>query len=145
VARFFGKYEHTLDVKGRLILPAAFRRDLGPQAFLSQNNERCLALWTPDEFEKKLAQMEAAQDASRIQRNQARIWAAGSAEVEIDRQGRMAIPGHLREFAGLEGDVLVHGAINRVELWNPTEWATRVAPSERWLIEEDDGTEPDHG
>jgi DNA-binding transcriptional regulator/RsmH inhibitor MraZ len=57
--------------------------------------------------------------------------------VEIDRQGRMAIPAHLREFAGLDSEVLVHGAIDRVELWNPSLWAERVMPEESWLLNDD--------
>jgi MraZ protein len=59
--------------------------------------------------------------------------------VEVDKQGRMAIPSHLRAFAGLEGDVLVHGAIDRVELWNPTSWEQKVQPEEQRLTEGDDG------
>ncbi len=138
MARFFGKYEHSLDVKGRLILPAAYRNELGTHAFLSQYLDRCLAVWTPEEFEKRLAEMEERQDASRADRNLARFWSSGSTEVEIDRQGRMSIPAHLREFAHLDGDVLVAGVINRLELWNPGEWAQRIAPSEQRFTEEDD-------
>lgn len=138
MARFFGRYEHSLDVKGRVILPARFRGDLGSHAFLSKHNERCLALWTPEEFDKKLAEMEQLQETGRQERNLARVWAAGSTEVEIDRQGRLAIPATMREFARLEGDVLVMGAINRVELWDPSLWSEQVEPSERQLTEEED-------
>ena len=137
-ARFFGRYEHALDVKGRVILPARFRASFGPQAFLTQYQDRCLALWTPDEFEQQMAEMERLQDQGRSERNLARLWASGSTEVEIDRQGRVAIPAYLREFARLDGAVLVNGAINRVELWNPAEWASRVLPAESQLTEEPD-------
>jgi MraZ protein len=62
--------------------------------------------------------------------------------VEIDRQGRMAIPALLRTFARLESEVLVHGAIDRVELWNPATWIEKVQPEEAWLLgDEDDDTE----
>jgi MraZ protein len=81
--------------------------------------------------------MQERADAGRSDRNRARIWASNSAEVEIDRQGRMPIPAHLRAFAGLEAEVLVHGAIDRVELWNPAAWAERVLPEESWLLEGD--------
>ena len=134
-ARFFGRYEHALDAKGRVILPARFRISFGPQAFLTQYQDRCLALWTPDEFEQQMADMERMQDQGPSERNLARLWASGSAEVEIDRQGRLAIPAYLREFARLEAAVLVNGAINRVELWNPAEWTTRVLPAESQLTE----------
>src|ERR1035441_5360190 len=76
---------------------------------------------------------------SKSDRNLARLWASTSHEVEVDKQGRMAIPSHLRAFAGLEGDVLVHGAIDRVELWNPTSWEQKVQPEEQRLTEGDDG------
>ena len=98
-------------------------------------------MWTPGEFERQMQAMQERAADGRANRNRARLWAASSHEVEIDRQGRMAIPAHLREFAALEGDVLVHGAIDRVELWNPSTWEQRVRPDERWLLEDegDDG------
>jgi MraZ protein len=92
-------------------------------------------LWTPDEFEKQMVAMQQSASEGPSERNLARVWASGSSEVEIDRQGRMPIPSHLRDFAGLDGDVLVHGAIDRVELWNPTAWDQRVKPMERRLTE----------
>jgi MraZ protein len=137
-ARFFGRYEHSLDVKGRVILPARFRASFGPQAYLSKYQDRCLALWAGDEFEQQMAEMAQLQDQGRAERNLARIWASGSAEVEIDRQGRVAIPAFLREFARLDSAVLVIGALNRVEFWDPSEWATRVLPAEAQLTEDGD-------
>jgi MraZ protein len=125
-------------VKGRVILPARFRGQLGPQAYLSQYQDRCLALWTPDEFEKQMADMERLQEQGRTERNLARLWASSTTDVEIDRQGRMAIPAYLREFARLESAVLIVGALNRVELWSPTEWETRVLPAEVELTDETD-------
>jgi MraZ protein len=134
MARFFGRYEHSLDAKGRLILPSKFRHAFEQGGFLTQFNDRCLALWTPEDFEKQMTIMEVNQQESTEARNLARLWAAGSQEIEVDKQGRMAIPGFLREYGRLDGDVLVHGAIDRVELWNPQEWAEKVAPSESQLI-----------
>jgi MraZ protein len=136
VARFFGRYEHSLDAKGRLILPAKFRGPFERGSYLTQYHDRCLALWAPEEFEQQMQGREDAQDRSRDERNLARLWASGTQEVDLDRQGRIAIPPHLREFARLDGDVLVHGAIDRVELWNPEVWADKVAPVEAALTEE---------
>jgi MraZ protein len=137
-ARFFGRFEHSLDVKGRLILPSRYRAQFGPQAYLSKYQDRCLALWTPEEFEKQMAEMERLQDQGRTQRNLARIMASGSTDVDIDRQGRLAIPAFLREYALLDSGVLVIGALNRVELWNPVEWDIRVLPAEAELTSESD-------
>jgi MraZ protein len=137
VAGFVGSFEHSLDAKGRVILPARFRPNFDRGGYLTQNLERCLALWTPGEFERQMADMlAAAREGDAASRNRARVWSAGSVEVEIDRQGRMGIPSKLREFAGLEGDVLVVGAIDRIELWNPGEWDLRVAPAQAFFLGE---------
>jgi transcriptional regulator MraZ len=138
VAGFVGRYEHSLDTKGRVILPARFRAAFEQGGYLTENREGCLALWTPGEFERQMGAMQDRASQGRANRNRARLWAATSHEVEIDRQGRMPIPAHLREFAALQGDVLVHGAIDRVELWNPQAWEERVRPDERWLLEDEE-------
>jgi MraZ protein len=136
MARFFGRYEHSLDDKGRVILPAKFRPDFERGGFIGPYLDGCLALWTPDEFETKAAEMEARERAGREDRNLARVWANNTQEVDVDkRSGRMAIPAFLREAAQLTGEVLITGNINRVELWNPQVWAERVAPSEQALLE----------
>ena len=139
MAGFLGRYEHSLDIKGRVILPAKFRAQFERGGYLSQHTERCLALWTPAEFERQMAVILERAARGKADRNRARLWASSSTEVEIDRQGRMPIPAHLRVFASLESEVLVHGVIDRVELWNPTSWAERVQPEETWLL--DDGEE----
>jgi MraZ protein len=144
VARFIGRYEHSLDNKGRVILPAKFRPSFDTHAFLSQHHDRCLALWTPEEFEKQLEEMESIQGLGSRERNNARVWAAGSVEVEMDRQGRVPIPSYLRAFAGLEEmqPLLVTGALNRIELWNPQEWEARVLPSEANFIADEPASPP---
>ncbi len=135
--RFFGRYEHSLDAKGRVILPARFRLQFGPQAFVSQYQDGCLAVWTLEEFERQMAEQEQRQDFGRTERNLARVWASGSTEVDIDKQGRLAIPAYLREFARLEieSPILVNGALDRVELWNPADYAVRVKPAEAQLTD----------
>jgi MraZ protein len=137
VTRFVGRYEHSLDTKGRVILPVKFRADFERGGFLTEHREGCLALWTPGEFERQMQAMQERASSGRTERNRARTWAASSHEVEIDRQGRMAIPAHLRQFGSLDGDVLVCGAIDRVELWNPEVWRERIAPAEQWFLEDD--------
>ena len=135
MAGFVGKYEHSLDSKGRVIIPAKFRPQFERGGYLTQHSEGCLALWTPGEFERQMEGMQERAASGRADRNRARLWASNSAEVEIDRQGRMAIPANLRTFAGLDADVLVHGAIDRVELWNPSAWNEKVLPEESWLLD----------
>lgn len=128
--RFFGRFEHSLDVKGRVVLPARFRVSFDSIAFLTQHLDGCLALWTPDEFTAQMDERLASQGRSSHDRQLVRVWAAGSTDVEIDRQGRVPVPAYLQRFAKLESTVLVIGAIDRIELWNPDEWARRVLPAE---------------
>jgi len=132
---FFGRYEHSLDTKGRVVLPVRFRSHFDSQAFLTQYLDGCLALWTPEEFGKRLAEYSEAQGRSSADRNLARVWAAGSQEVEIDKQGRLGVPQHLMAFAQLRDRLLVVGAMERIELWDPQRWESRVRPAEADLID----------
>jgi MraZ protein len=95
-----------------------------------------LALWPEDEFTRQIEQMREKQEQSQADRNLARLWAQGLSEVEVTASGRMAIPAYLRDYARLEGDVLVNGALDRIELWNPTLFAERVEPIEATLTDE---------
>lgn len=139
-AQFFGRYEHSLDDKGRVILPAKFRAHFERGGYVSQHLDGCLAVRTDEEFGKQMLAMQEAQGQGRSQRNLARVWSAGSEEIEVSASGRMAIPRHLREFAQLDGEVLVIGAVDRVELWNPGVWNDKVRPSEQALM---DGVDPE--
>jgi len=138
VAGFVGRFEHSVDAKGRVILPARFRSSFERGGFLTSNREGCVALWTPGEFDRQMADMLEDSKADRVGRNRARIWASSSAEVEIDKQGRMPVPVSLRTFAELDADVLIIGAIDRIELWNPSLWEERVRPAEAWFLEDDE-------
>ncbi|MDQ3106596.1 MAG: division/cell wall cluster transcriptional repressor MraZ [Actinomycetota bacterium] len=135
MARFIGRYEHSLDVKGRVILPVKFRAEFERGGFLSQHAQGCLALWTPDEFDLQLEANRTRADLGRDDRNLVRLWASGSSEVEVDKSGRMPIPGFLRGFAHLESEVLLIGAIDRIELWSPSVWEEKVLPSEQQLLD----------
>lgn len=132
---FIGRYEHSLDVKGRVILPVKFRPEFDQGGYLSQFGQGCLALWTPEEFDLQLESNQAKAEHGRDERNLVRIWASGSSEVEVDKSGRMPIPAYLRSFAKLESDVLVIGAIDRIELWSPAVWEEKVLPTEQQLMD----------
>ncbi len=127
-AKFFGAYEHSLDVKGRLTLPAKYRALLGDKCFVtrSQYEDRCLVIWTQDDF-YSFANSWQAQDLSEPSlRWKMRIWASEAFDVEIDRTGRLALPQALRRFADLDREVLVHGAVGTIELWNPENWTSSI-------------------
>jgi MraZ protein len=139
VARFFGRYEHSLDDKGRVILPSKFRAPFEHGGYLTEFRDGCLSLWTPEGFEEQLDTMLERAKTNPTDRNLVRYWASTSHELEIDKQGRMAIPAPLRDYAGLVGDVLVLGAIDKVELWNRETWAQKVLPEGERLTQGDDG------
>ncbi len=128
---FVGQFQHSLDDKGRLILPARFRPEFERGGALSPNTEGCVALWTPGEFNRQQdehVQIRRAGGASG--RQQTRFWASLTSEVEFDKQGRFALPSAIREYGRLSGDVLIVGAIDHVELWNPAVFAEMVESAE---------------
>ena len=124
---FLGEFQHSLDTKGRIILPAEFRPALAEGAVVGAFPGGCLAVYTKDEFERvsneimeKLRRGEHDQDA-------ARAFFADAREVTPDRQGRVAIPPALREYAGLVKDVTVTGVLTRIEVWDNGRWTARKA------------------
>lgn len=131
--RFFGKFEHSLDAKGRIILPARFRPAFEAQPFLTPHLEGCLALWTREEFERESELMLARAGGDAASRNAVREWASQVSPVELDRQGRMPVPAELRAYAGLSQEVLVVGVINHVELWSPERWSSKDGRAEAAL------------
>jgi MraZ protein len=137
-AGFFGRYEHSLDAKGRLILPSKYRASFEHGGYLTQYHDGCLALFTPDEFETQMLEMQAKAKTDPRSRNLARYWAAGTQDVAVDAQGRLPIATFLREFANLQDEVLVHGAIDRIELWSPTVWSAKTSVAATALLDGDD-------
>jgi MraZ protein len=129
---FLGEHSHSLDAKGRLILPARFREAL-EKAFVTSEVDGCLALWPPDEFETRSKEMKAQWGGTAAERNQARVFFAGAQDASPDKQGRVAIPGPLREFAGLNRDVRVTGAFDHVEIWDADTWARTKRSGEQGL------------
>jgi MraZ protein len=126
---FFGRYDHSLDAKGRLILPSRLRNRLGSRFFLTAHLENCLALWPLETFQAEVEKREA-EATDTWTRNAARDWFAKISEVEQDTQGRILISSELREYAALEREVIVIGVHTHVELWSPELWATKaLAPA----------------
>jgi MraZ protein len=130
---YLGTYEHALDAKGRVILPAKFRDRLENGAFLAKTNDGCLSLYDAEGFEKVAQDMQEAAKRGALERNAVRSFAAGATEATPDRQGRITIPQHLRQFAELERDVVVTGALTRIEIWNAAKWREINAEAERSL------------
>ena len=130
---FLGTYEHSLDPKGRVILPAKFREQLEAGAFLAKSLDGCLALYDAEEFQKVALNMQEQARRGAVERNAVRSFAAGATEATPDKQGRISIPAHLRTFAGLDREVVVTGALSRIEIWDAAKWRDIDAEAERSL------------
>ncbi len=117
-----GKYNHTIDAKGRLIIPSKFRDALGDEFVISMGMDGCLFAFDEQgwqSFEQSLNDMPMNKKDIR---NLTRFFLAGAADVEVDKQGRILIPAELREFAGLEKDVTLIGVGARIEIWSKERW-----------------------
>ena len=129
---FLGEHSHSLDVKGRIILPARFREQLNV-AYITSETDGCLAIWPPEEFQERAREMKDRSRGSTEDRNVARFFFAGAQESSPDKQGRIALPQHLREFAHLEKDVVINGAFDHVEIWDAAVWREKKASGEQAL------------
>ena len=119
---FMGTFTPKLDDKGRLILPAKFRDRLSEGLVVTTGQEKCLSVFPPDVFAKVAGQAEARGMTSRSGREQARMLFSNAEEATPDKQGRIAIPPHLRTYAAISREVVVTGVMDRVEIWEPSRW-----------------------
>jgi MraZ protein len=122
---FLGNYEHTIDSKGRVAVPARFRNELGERMYVTRWLDKCLALYPAAQFDELAAKVSSLSIVDPNARSLRRIFFSEAAEVELDKQGRINIPARLREFAGLgndEAQVIVVGMNNYVEIWSPELW-----------------------
>lgn len=120
---FTGEYRHTVDDKGRLAVPARFRADLAQGGVVSKWIDGCVALHPRDEWEALAKQIADLPFTDANARTLRRHLFGSAFEVSLDRQGRFVLPPPLRQAAGLETEVVVVGALNRLELWSPERWA----------------------
>lgn len=118
---FVGTFEHSLDDKGRMVLPSTFRSHLADHGFLSQY-ERCLGLWTPEEFRNVAQRLTDKVREGKASQFALRAFSANAHQVKPDAQGRVSIPQRLRDYAGLDRDVVVIGALDRIEIWDRDRW-----------------------
>ena len=121
---FLGKFEHSMDNKGRVAVPARFRDRLSGELILTRGNDRCLYLFTQEAFEPLAAKLEALPTGDVDARNLRRAIYASAEPVEIDKQGRIIIADHLRQYASITGDVSIIGVGSYIEIWNTESWQT---------------------
>ncbi|HVN26688.1 MAG TPA: division/cell wall cluster transcriptional repressor MraZ [Candidatus Paceibacterota bacterium] len=125
-----GEYQHNLDTKGRMAVPAKFREKVAAGAIITRGIDNCLFMFANAEWEelaKKLIALPLAQANSRAF---VRLMLAGATDVALDSQGRILIPDYLRKYAGLKKQVTVAGLFNRIEIWDEAAWKSYKAKTE---------------
>ena len=138
-----GTFNPRLDDKGRLILPAKFRARLAGGLVMTRGHERCLFVMPMDEFASLYNQIRTAPVTSKQGRDYLRVMLSGATEEVPDKQGRISIPPVLRQYAGLDRDVVVTGVGSRVEIWDRTSWEAYLAEQETAYSETAEQVFPD--
>ncbi|MCH4166571.1 MAG: division/cell wall cluster transcriptional repressor MraZ [Megasphaera sp.] len=140
---FMGEYSHTIDAKGRVILPAKFREELGECFVVTRGLEGCLSVYTMEAWKSLSAAMKKLKASKENVRAFKRFVFGSASEVEFDKQGRILIPGTLRTYAGLKKDVTVLGTGEKIEIWNKEaydEYAAKIVPDMEEIAESLDET-----
>ncbi len=120
-----GEYNHLFDDKSRISLPAKFRKEMGGSVVIAPGIDNCLFVFTMKgwkEFAERLSRSDSSSVLQADNRNFNRLVIGRAVEVEVDGAGRMLIPDHLREHAGLSAKATIVGVLNRVEIWNSESW-----------------------
>ena len=119
---FLGQFQHNLDEKGRLMIPARYRELLAAGAFITQGFDRCLMVMTDAYFAQvydRINSMNLADPTARLLR---RLILSNAYPVEVDKVGRILVPGNLRQVIALNGEAIVAGQGDYFEVWNPADW-----------------------
>ncbi len=123
---FLGQYQHNLDEKSRLTIPARFRELLVGGAFITQGFDRCLMVMTTTYFEEVYRRINAMNLADPTTRMLRRLILANAYPVEVDKVGRILVPGNLRQIISLENEAIVAGQGEYFEVWTPAQWNEQV-------------------
>jgi MraZ protein len=119
---FLGEHQHTLDAKGRVILPARFRERLASGLVFAPAQDRCIDVYPLTAFARRIEELRAVPREDQRGRAYLRILLAGAHEEKPDAQGRVTLPARLRAYAGLEKDLTINGADEKVEIWDRATW-----------------------
>ena len=129
---FMGEYAHSIDAKGRIILPADFRQELGVTFVITKGLDSCLFLYGQQAWEELAAKLRALPLAKPEARALVRFFFSGARTLECDKQGRFLVPANLRSYAGIQlrEEVVLTGADSRIEVWSSAHWAAYSAEVE---------------
>jgi len=120
---FLGEYEHTIDAKGRMAVPAKFRAQMDKGAVISKGMGTCLSVYTMERWDEKSAELASGKTSDELRDFERRIYPSAG-ELELDAQGRIVIPAKLRNYAGLGNEVTVAGVRDHFEIWDRVAWQT---------------------
>ena len=123
---FMGEYNHTIDAKGRLIIPAKFREVLGDEFVVTKGMDGCLFVFDNSEWQVFAEKLRSLPMIDKEVRQFTRFFLAGAASVEVDKQGRILLPYVLRDFAGITKDTVLIGVGSRIEIWSKDRWEGTV-------------------
>ena len=123
---FYGEHEHSIDNKGRLIIPSKFREvfkeNYVERFFVTRGLDTCLFVFTEDEWKKQESRFRTLSFTNREAREFNRLYFSGACEVTCDKQGRILVPQYLKDFAKIKSEVMIVGVSNRMEIWNRESW-----------------------
>lgn len=126
-----GQYQHTIDVKKRLALPAKFRGELGDKVIITSGIEKCLVVYTQKEWEVMSLKLSSLPISAAEARSFTRVTLANAMEVSPDKLGRILVPDYLKEYAELKKNVIICGLANRLEVWDSDKWEKYKADAEK--------------
>ena len=124
IAMFIGQYAHNLDDKNRLTVPAKFRSKLGDKAIITVGFDKCLAIYTQEEWsnlQNKLLALNANQSDTR---KYLRFLVGSATECDCDNNGRVTLPANLLQYGSIKKEIIILGSLNHIEIWSKEEWAT---------------------
>ena len=140
-----GTYTPKIDAKGRLALPAKLRAQLGDGLIMARGQERCVYLLPQSEFRRIAMQIQRTSMGDKAARDYLRVFLSGAVDQDPDKQGRILIPQMLRDYADLDGDVVVIGVGTRAEIWNAAAWERYLADQEQGYADIADDVLPSVG
>ena len=117
-----GEYTHSIDEKGRIIIPSKIRSLIGNNIIITRGMDGCLFGYSKESWENLVSKLETLPFTKKDNRNFIRFFTSGAIALEFDKQGRINIPNYLSEYANLLDDVIIIGVINRIEIWNKEKW-----------------------
>ena len=117
-----GEYEHSIDAKGRLSMPAKLKSEIGDKFVVTKGLEGCLFVYSLAEWQNFEEKLKSFPLTNKNARTLTRFFLAGATECEIDKQGRFLIASNLREYAGLQKEVVIIGVLGRLEIWDKAKW-----------------------